>query len=152
VVCSSTDLPLAWRVETAASRESNYVAPLLDSARARGFAADTCALDMGYDNGPIYEACEERGCRPIIPLREAPAVKAGQHKPPACEHGEWRFAGSDSKRGAAKWRCPTSECKPGSPVDQGRPAAPAHPARDAALAQALQGARLRRARVRTPQA
>src|ERR687897_3340324 len=67
VVCSSTDLPLAWRVETAASRESNYVAPLLDSARARGFAADTCALDMGYDNGPIYEACEERGCRPIIP-------------------------------------------------------------------------------------
>jgi hypothetical protein len=26
----------------------------------------------------------------------------------------WRFAGSDSKRGASKWHCPTSECKPAS--------------------------------------
>ncbi len=32
----------------------------------------------------------------------------------ACEQDEWRFAGSDSKRGASKWRCPTSECKPAS--------------------------------------
>ena len=50
--------------------------------------------------------------RPIIPLRQTPGVKLGQHKPPTCEHGEWRFAGSDSKRGASKWRCPTGEGKP----------------------------------------
>jgi hypothetical protein len=43
-----------------------------------------------------------------------PAVVRGDHKPPTCEHGEWRFAGSDMKRGASKWRCPTGECKPAS--------------------------------------
>jgi len=49
-----------------------------------------------------------------VPLRETPAVKAGKHKPPTCDHGEWKFAGSDSKRGASKWRCPTGECEPKS--------------------------------------
>jgi len=43
-----------------------------------------------------------------------PAVKAGKHKPPTCDHGEWTFAGSDAKRGASKWRCPTGECAPAS--------------------------------------
>jgi hypothetical protein len=38
----------------------------------------------------------------------------GKHKPPFCDHGEWRFAGSDSSRKASKWRCPTGECKPAS--------------------------------------
>jgi hypothetical protein len=113
-VCARTDLPVAWRVETAASHESNYVAPLLDSAKARGFDPDTCALDMGYDNNRVYGECEDRDVRPIIPLRETPAVKAGKAGPPSCEHGTWRFAGSDSKRGASKWRCPTGECSPAS--------------------------------------
>jgi Transposase DDE domain len=49
-----------------------------------------------------------------MPLRQTPAVARGDHKPPCCEHGEWRFAGSDSKRRASKWRCPTGECKPAS--------------------------------------
>jgi hypothetical protein len=57
---------------------------------------------------------ESRGIRPVIPLRQTPAVKAGKHKPPECEHGTWTFAGSDAKRGASKWRCPTGECKPAS--------------------------------------
>jgi Transposase DDE domain len=74
----------------------------------------TCVLDTGYDVGPIHEACEDRGCRPIIPLRETLAVRRGDHKPPCCEHGEWRFPGSDAKRGASKWRCPTGDCKPAS--------------------------------------
>jgi hypothetical protein len=52
--------------------------------------------------------------RPIIPLGETPGVKRGDHRPPTCEHGDWRFAGSDAKRGASKWRCPTGECKPAS--------------------------------------
>ena len=37
-----------------------------------------------------------------------------EHRPPACKHGVWVFAGSDRKRGASKWRCPTGECKPAS--------------------------------------
>jgi len=113
-VCARTDLPLAWEVSTAASHESNYVSPLLDAVRERGFPPATCALDKGYDVGRVYAECEDRDVRPIIPLRETPAVKAGKAAPPSCEHGEWRFAGSDAKRHAAKWRCPTGECKPGS--------------------------------------
>ena len=38
---------------------------------------------------------------------------AGKHLPPSCEHGTWTFAGSDVRRGAAKWRCP-GDCKPAS--------------------------------------
>ena len=68
-------------------------------------------MHKGYDNGPIYDGCEARNVRPIIPLKDTPGVKQGWHKPPTCEHGEWRFAGSDAKRGACKWRCPTASAR-----------------------------------------
>jgi hypothetical protein len=71
-------------------------------------------MDKGYDLATVYDGCEARDCRPIIPLRQTPDVKRGGDKPPTCEHGDWTFAGSDSKRGASKWRCPTGECKPAS--------------------------------------
>jgi hypothetical protein len=40
-VCTATDLPLAWQVETARHHESKFVAPLLDKLRARGFKPAT---------------------------------------------------------------------------------------------------------------
>jgi hypothetical protein len=52
--------------------------------------------------------------RPIIPLRNTLGVERDHHKPPTCEHGEWRFAGTDYGRKATKWRCSTGECKPAS--------------------------------------
>ena len=113
-VCSKTDLPLAWRVETAKANECPTVAPLLDKLHALGIDPETCALDKGYDAGSVYDACTERSIAPVIPLRETPAVKRGEDKPPSCEHGEWWFAGADHKRDACKWRCPTGECKPAS--------------------------------------
>lgn len=113
-VCSSTGLPVAWTVETAKASESRFSAPLIDTAKRRGMLAATAAMDKGYDLPRVYEECAERECLPIIPLRETPSVKAGKHRPPTCEHGEWTFAGSDRKRGASKWRCPTGECKPAS--------------------------------------
>jgi hypothetical protein len=113
-VCTATDLPLAWGVRTARGNESIHALPLIDKAKARGFAVETAALDKGYDVTPVYDGCEARDVRPIIPLRQTPGVKLGQHKPPTCDHGDWRFAGSDSKRGASKWRCPTAECTPAS--------------------------------------
>jgi DDE family transposase len=114
VVDVATELPVAWKVETARDAESPLVPDLLDAVRSRGFDPSVAILDRGYDNGPVYEACEARGIRPIIPLRETPAVKAGKAAPPECEHGTWTFAGSDAKRGASKWRCPTCECSPAS--------------------------------------
>jgi hypothetical protein len=91
------------------------------------FTAETTALDMGYDNNRVYAECEDRDSRPIIPLRETPGVKRGDHRPPECEHGTWAFAGSDPSRGRSKWRCPTGECKPGSrwiKADRLRPLVP----------------------------
>ncbi len=114
VVCAETGLPLAWRVETAKAAESTFAPPLLDAVKARGFRPEVAILDMGYDHEAVYAGCEERDCHPIIPLRETPAVKAGKHRPPVCEHGTWTFAGSDAKRQAAKWRCPMGECAPAS--------------------------------------
>jgi hypothetical protein len=113
-VCSNTDLPVAWTVETAKASESRFSAPLIDTAKRRGMLAATAAMDKGYDLPRVYEECADRDCLPIIPLRETGAVKAGRHKPPTCQHGEWTFAGSDRKRAASKWRCPTGECKPAS--------------------------------------
>jgi hypothetical protein len=69
-VCAVTGLPLAWQVETGARNESLYVAPLLDAVCARGFNAETVAMDRGYDNNRVYAECHERGVAPVIPLRK----------------------------------------------------------------------------------
>jgi hypothetical protein len=71
-------------------------------------------LDKGYDAETVYEAGEARVIRPVVPLRQTPFVKTGRHLPRECEHGVWTFAGSDAKRGASKWRCPTGGCQPAS--------------------------------------
>ena len=68
--CARTDLPLAWRVETARRHESLYVAPLLDTLHARGFKPETCAMDKGYDNRRVMDETRERGCVPIVALRK----------------------------------------------------------------------------------
>jgi hypothetical protein len=70
-VCTSTGLPLAWHVETGRRNESLYVAPLLDMLHARGYRANTCAMDKGYDNDRVYVECVERNCRPVVPLKSA---------------------------------------------------------------------------------
>jgi Transposase DDE domain/Transposase domain (DUF772) len=113
-VCTTTGLPVAWQVETAKANESMFVAPLLDAAQRRGAMAATCAMDKAYDVSRVYAECAERGCEAVVPVRATPAVKRGDHRPPSCEHGEWKFAGADRKRGASKWRCPTGECLPAS--------------------------------------
>jgi IS5 family transposase len=113
-VDTATDLPLAWRVESARVNETMAVEPLLDKLSALGIDPETCVMDKGYDAGNAYGACSDRGIVPVIPLRQTHAAKRGEHKPPTCEHGEWRFAGADYKHQATKWRCPTSECNPAS--------------------------------------
>ncbi len=113
-VCATTELPVAWVVESAHVAEALVAMPVLDQAVARGFLPQTAIMDKGYDVGPIYDGCEARGVRPVIPLRQTGKVVAGEHRAPECEHGTWTFAGSDAKRGAAKYRCPTGECCPAS--------------------------------------
>lgn len=69
VVCTQTGLPLAWQVETAKTHDSKLVASLLDKLAARGYRADTCAMDLGYDFERVHDECETRGVHPVIPLR-----------------------------------------------------------------------------------
>jgi Transposase DDE domain/Transposase domain (DUF772) len=83
-VCTTTGLPVAWQVETARAAEAPLVPALLDSMIARGFDPQVCIADKGYDVGPVYDGCEARGVRPIIPLRQTPKVVAGEHRPPTC--------------------------------------------------------------------
>jgi len=107
-------VPVAWTTRTAKDAEVPVVTTLLDAMRGNGFAPATCAMDKGYDACAIYAECESRGIRPIVPLRLTGKVVAGEHLPPACDHGTWTFAGSDARRGAAKYRCPSGECSPAS--------------------------------------
>ncbi len=95
-----TDLPLAWRIETASAAEANFALPLIDAAKARGFAMRTAIMDKGYDTGPIHDGCMERGLCPVTALVKSGRVKRGEHKPSTCEHGTWTFAGADFKRKA----------------------------------------------------
>jgi hypothetical protein len=113
-VDTKTDLPIAWRVETARDSEHEYMSSLLDTVIRRGFTPGTCAMDKGYDGSAMYAACESRDIRPVIPLKLTVNVANGKHEPPSCEHGVWTFAGSDTKRGASKWRCPAGKCTPRS--------------------------------------
>jgi transposase, IS5 family len=113
-VCARTGLPLAWQVRSAREHESLFVAALLDTLRHRGFQPETAALDMGYDNNRVYAECEECNVAPVIPLRQTPEVKRGNHGAPTCEHGTWTFAGANYKRRATQWRCPTGQCAPKS--------------------------------------
>lgn len=113
-VDTATGLPLAWDVRSARDAEIHTALPLIDRIQERGFTVETATLDKGYDVVAIYDGCEERGIRPIIPLKQTQGVKKGWDKPQSCEHGEWRFAGADYSRKATKWRCPTGECQPAS--------------------------------------
>jgi hypothetical protein len=113
-ICTKTELPVAWTVTAANEPEQGEVGGLLDAVIRRGFTPGVAVLDKGYDGQPMHDACESRDIRPVIAVKETQAVKDGKHKPPTCDHGEWTFAGADAKRGAAKWRCPSGECKPAS--------------------------------------
>lgn len=111
--CARTELPVAWRVETARTHEASLADDLLGQVRQR-VAAQTATLDKGYDTQPVHDACHRNGVLPVIPLKATTAVKRGEHKPPTCEHGTWTFAGADFKRKLTKWRCPSGECQPKS--------------------------------------
>jgi len=69
-ICANTELPVAWRIETARRHESLYVAPLLDACHARGFKPETCAMDKGFDNNRVMDETRERGCVPVVALRK----------------------------------------------------------------------------------
>ena len=118
--CSKTGLPLAWEARTARDSDAAVAPLVLERLTKRGFKPQTAAMDKGYDLTMVYRACDSNGVLPVVPLRETPGVKAGQHLPPSCKHGEWAYAGTDHRRRRSKWRCPTRQCRPRSTWVQAR--------------------------------
>jgi len=106
----ATGLPVAWDVRTAKDAEQTYALPLIRRVRERGFQVQTAIMDKGYDSNHIHGWCAEWGIAAVIPVKDTEPVKRGAAEPPHCVHGEWTFAGTDYKRKATKWRCPTGEC------------------------------------------
>jgi transposase len=113
-VCTVTDLQLAWNVRTARDHEQAHALALIDTVKGRGFAVETAAMDKGYDARFVYEGCEDRDVRPIIPLTKSPGVKRGDHKTrrASTARGASREPTMAARR--PKWRCPTGECAPAS--------------------------------------
>ncbi len=110
-MCTVTGLPVAWQTATAKDSELPLVGPLLDAAAGRGFAPAVAVLDRGYDAETVYETIEGRGIRPVA---DDPRRQGREGQPAQVRARTWTFAGSDTKRGASKWRCPTGECAPAS--------------------------------------
>jgi hypothetical protein len=110
----ASDLPLAWVVQPANVSEQAQALDLIDTTKARGFEVRTAIADKGYDSDPFHHGCMDRGVSPVTSLRKTEKVARGEHEPPSCEHGTWKFAGADAKRRRTKWRCPTGICTPAS--------------------------------------
>jgi Transposase DDE domain len=123
----ATELPLASSTETASTSEQTIALPLIERAHERGFGVKVAIMDGGYDTEPIHGGCMDRGVLPITPLRETPAVKRGDDKPPVCRYGVSTFAGADFKRRAAKWRLPDLRVPARERVGEGFAPAPLIP-------------------------
>lgn len=78
-VCTKTELPLAWAVETARRNESTLAGRLVERAKGLGVPGETCAMDKAYDIESVYEQMESQDCAPVILLKRTPAVKRGDH-------------------------------------------------------------------------
>jgi hypothetical protein len=123
-ICTQTELPLAWTVRAANEPEQAEVPGLLDSVIRRGFGVGVAVMDKGYDGEPMHAECESRNIRPVIALKETPAVQAGKHKPAVrARRVDVRRIGREARR--EQVAVPGRRVRPGVAVDQGRPAAPA---------------------------
>ena len=132
-VCSKTDLPLAWTVETAKHNEVPTVAPLLDKLKTHGINPETCAMDKGYDTSTVHDACMDR--------EVAASDRAAQDTGRQARRAQAADAASTASgaspepttNAARQVALPDRRVQARVGLDQGRPAAPADPARDAAL-------------------
>jgi hypothetical protein len=59
-----------------------------DMPRARGFRAETVAMDRGYDNNRGYAECHELSVAPVIPLRKGRIQPETPFKPGTPEWSE----------------------------------------------------------------
>ncbi|MEJ7655631.1 MAG: transposase [Thermoleophilaceae bacterium] len=151
-VCARTDLPVAWQVETARAHESSFATGLLDAAKDRGFAAETTALDMGYDTEAIHAACEARWLPSDHPAQADSRREGREGEPAELRARNVDLRGVRPLARSVQVALPDWRVSPRLDLDQGRPPPPSRPSRDEGVEVALPGPWLCRARVRTAQA
>jgi Transposase domain (DUF772)/Transposase DDE domain len=151
VVCASTGLPLAWRVETAKAAEASFAVPLLDAVKARGFRPEVAVLDMG-----MTTLRSMRGSRRAAAMWSSPCARLRPSRPastcrPPASTAPGRLPARTPSGGRPSGAAPRASAAR-EPVGWGEPAAHPDPARDRPLEEALPPARRGRAGERPPQA
>ena len=73
--CTSSELPLAFTVESCNVNEKLCFKPLLEKLKDRGISFKTVVADAQYDSAKVREAIKECGAEPVIPYRKCSKIK-----------------------------------------------------------------------------
>jgi len=73
--CTSSELPLAFTVESCNVNEKLCFKPLLEKLKDLGISFKTVVADAQYDSAKVREAIKECGAEPVIPYRKCSKIK-----------------------------------------------------------------------------
>ena len=150
-VCTATDLPVAWAVETAKANETAFVADLLDTAQRARRDGGTARWTRATTTTASTTVRRAR-----LPAADPAAADAGREARRAsaallrARRVDLRRVGPQARRDEVA--VPDRRVQARLNVGCGRPPAPADPARDEAVESGLPEASRSRARVRPAEA
>ena len=73
--CTSSELPLAFKVEPCNVNEKSCFKPLLEKLKGRGISVKAVLADAQYDSARVRNAVREYGAEPVIPYRKSSKIK-----------------------------------------------------------------------------
>ena len=73
--CTSSELPLAFRVEPCNVNEKLCFKPLLEKLHDQGIGFKTVVADAQYDSAKVRETVKEYGAEPVIPYRRSSKIR-----------------------------------------------------------------------------
>jgi transposase len=73
--CTSSELPLAFKVEPCNMNEKRFIKPLLKKLWDQGVGFKTVLADAQYDSAKVRETVREFGAEPVIPYRKSSRIK-----------------------------------------------------------------------------
>jgi len=75
--CTSSELPLAFKVAPCNLNEKRFIKPLLEKLRVHGVCFETVLADAQYDSSKVRETVRDYGTEPVIPYRKTSRIKNG---------------------------------------------------------------------------
>ena len=73
--CTSSELPLAFKVEPCNMNEKRFIKPLLKKLWDQGVGFKTVVADAQYDSAKVRKTVREYGAEPVIPYRKSSRIK-----------------------------------------------------------------------------